>query len=303
MAVARRMVDAIDRFAASVGVSVDHANPVSEGITQRWEALRAAGVDDPGLRFACWVDLASVGGVVPPLLANCTDVGELLDTLVRFHPLWGDDEIALERTELRDARVRLRGPGGTAAHRDTRDAFFTLLARMVGQVTHPPVQPMREWHRAGGLDIVVFTAAQLSVRISAADPSLARMLIGYAEAQLDNHGGGWIDQVRQHIRSDLAVSAGLGSVAGRLAYSPRTLQQRLSDRGTTYSTLVDEERRVRAMILLANPALSVTRISVEVGFASVEGFSRAVRRWTGMSPTEWRVAQQHPTATPGQPVE
>jgi AraC-like DNA-binding protein len=281
-----RMVDVIDQFAASVGVRTNTHKP-DRGVATRWDALREGGVTDPGLRFATWVDLALIGGVIPPLLANCKDVGTLLETLVRFHPLWGDDDIVLERNASGRVQLRLSGREGQSVHPDTRDAFFAILARMLSQVTSPVVLPTREWHRGDGSDVVVFTETHLAVRLTAADPAIGHMLNGYAEAELANRGD-WLDQVRQMIRITLREGPTLREVANKLAYSPRTLQQRLADRGRSFSSLVDDERRIKALALLANLDLPVSRVAIEVGFGSVEGFSRAVRRWTDKSPTEWR---------------
>jgi AraC-like DNA-binding protein len=283
---AGRMIDVIDQFAASVGVPID-TRISGDGVAGRWDALRAAGVTDPGLRFASWIDLAMIGGVIPPLLANSKDVNTLLETLVRFHPLWGDDDIVLERNPSGRVHLRLSARHGQHVHADTRDAFFAILARMLGQVTSPAVQPVRQWYRSDGADVVVFTHTQLAVRLAAADPAIGHMLNGYAEAELANHGK-WLDQVRSAIRNTLREGPTLRDVANTLAYSPRTLQQRLADCDTSFSGLVDDERRLRALGLLSNLDLPVSTAAFEVGFRSVEGFSRAVRRWTHKSPTEWR---------------
>lgn len=135
------------------------------------------------------------------------------------------------------------------------------------------------------------TAGQVASPLASADPSIASMLIGYAEHALDENGG-WVADVRRIIRENLRTTPTLQAVAGRLSYSPRTLQQRLADHRTTFSELVDDERRTRAIALLSNQSAPISTVAFDVGFNSTEGFSRAFRRWTGMSPSAWRARLQ-----------
>jgi AraC-like DNA-binding protein len=40
--------------------------------------------------------------------------------------------------------------------------------------------------------------------------------------------------------------------------------------------------------LLSNPALKVEGVALSAGFGEVAAFSRAFKRWTGSSPTQYR---------------
>lgn len=286
------IVDAVDRFAASLGVAVKPSAGFHDPLEARWDALRSAGVANPGRKFAAWVDLAFVGGVMPMLLTNCPDVGSMVRTLIRFHPLWGTSEIEFESTDG-GARLSLTGPNGSAAHPDTSDAFYALLERTMAQVTDPPLRLVRgrlseaEPHNK----CVTLTGRQLKAPLVSADPALARILVGFAEAALAS-GGSWVGRVKSLIRSGLSTSVDLPMIARAMSMSPRSLQMALTEQGTTFSALVDDQRRSVALALLAETELSVTRIAFEVGFGSAEGFARAVRRWTGQSPSRWRAAQR-----------
>ncbi len=76
--------------------------------------------------------------------------------------------------------------------------------------------------------------------------------------------------------------------ASRLNVSERTLHRRLAREGLSYSALVDKAREEQARYLLSTSSLSLERISDLVGFAEATSFSRAFKRWTGMSPTGYR---------------
>jgi AraC-like DNA-binding protein len=77
-------------------------------------------------------------------------------------------------------------------------------------------------------------------------------------------------------------------VAELLNMSARTLQRRLGDVGTTYKEILDETRRVLALAYLSAPRHSVSDITYLLGFSAGSSFTRAFRRWTGQSPSDWR---------------
>lgn len=76
-------------------------------------------------------------------------------------------------------------------------------------------------------------------------------------------------------------------VAQRLSMSARTLKRRLSAEGTSYSELLDHERRARAEAMLTG-GRAIKEIAVRLGFADAAAFSHAFTRWTGKSPSQWR---------------
>jgi AraC-like DNA-binding protein len=137
-------------------------------------------------------------------------------------------------------------------------------------------------------DQLEFSTADLATPIAMADPAIAAVLVGYAETAVAQRAAGWEQRVRSAIRNDVSRVLSLGEVASRLLQSPRTLQQRLLEQGTSYAVLLDEERRLHALALLGNSALAISTVAHHCGYHSTEGFSRAVRRWTGSSPTDWR---------------
>lgn len=79
--------------------------------------------------------------------------------------------------------------------------------------------------------------------------------------------------------ADLATAMGL---------SRRSLQRRLCDLGWSYKRVLDDTRANLARRYLANPRHSLSEISFLLGFSEQSAFSRAFRRWHGMSPNEYR---------------
>ena len=80
----------------------------------------------------------------------------------------------------------------------------------------------------------------------------------------------------------------LEAVATTVGTSRRTLQRRLGQADSSYSELVDDVRLELARRLLGDRTTEITQIAGRIGFANPSGFSRAFRRWTGMSPRAYR---------------
>jgi AraC-like DNA-binding protein len=73
-----------------------------------------------------------------------------------------------------------------------------------------------------------------------------------------------------------------------LGRSERTLYRRLAAQGLTFGLVLDQVRKQRATDLLDNTHMSVERVAEALGFAETASFSRAFKRWKGMSPLRFR---------------
>lgn len=71
--------------------------------------------------------------------------------------------------------------------------------------------------------------------------------------------------------------------------SRRTLQRRLAESGQGYSRLVAEMRLARAVTLTGNRSSRFVDVARELGYSDAANFSRAFRRWTGVSPSQFRM--------------
>jgi AraC-like DNA-binding protein len=82
--------------------------------------------------------------------------------------------------------------------------------------------------------------------------------------------------------------AGEDNVARALEMSRRTLQRKLAVQGTSFRQLLDTTRHDLAQRFIEDPGQSIGEITFELGFARQSAFSRAFRRWTGMTPSDYR---------------
>lgn len=97
-----------------------------------------------------------------------------------------------------------------------------------------------------------------------------------------------VPRVQQELRPGKDGYPDLERMAERLHMSARTLRRRLQEEGTQYSALLDEARRRDALRLLGNETLDIQRVAELLGYADPANFTRAFRKWTGVTPTAYR---------------
>ena len=80
-------------------------------------------------------------------------------------------------------------------------------------------------------------------------------------------------------------------IAEALGVSPRTLHRRLADEHTSYSEILDQTRLMRAAALLKETDMKLLDITLMLGYENASSFTRAFRRWAGISPRDYRHLQ------------
>jgi len=83
-------------------------------------------------------------------------------------------------------------------------------------------------------------------------------------------------------RADVAFAAEMAGL------STRTLQRRLRQSGTSFSRILQEARFDLARTLLGDEAMKVIDVAMMAGYESPQHFSRAFRRFTGITPSQYR---------------
>lgn len=100
---------------------------------------------------------------------------------------------------------------------------------------------------------------------------------------------GWNYKVR-HFLQDIepAKYPDLNSLAKNLNLSSATLHRRLKEEGASYQMILDELRFDLASKILTNPDSSIENLAYELGYSERMAFERAFKKWSGMSPAEYR---------------
>ncbi len=92
------------------------------------------------------------------------------------------------------------------------------------------------------------------------------------------------------------------AAARELNMSTSALRHGLAKLGTSYSAIVETARADLAMANLEDGLKSIKEVAFRLGFSSPSNFSRAFKRWTGMSPLQFRAtAMRGEDSTAGTP--
>jgi AraC-like DNA-binding protein len=93
------------------------------------------------------------------------------------------------------------------------------------------------------------------------------------------------------------------AVARSMGMESSALRRRLARENTSYRQILESAYRDRAQHLMGTPELKLSQIATMLGFAELSVFTRAFRRWTGMTPTQWRrTAMTAEYAPPDPPI-
>jgi AraC-like DNA-binding protein len=77
-----------------------------------------------------------------------------------------------------------------------------------------------------------------------------------------------------------------------LGISVRSLRRRLTEEGVSYRDLVASVLQRAAQELLQNGHVSVDETARATGYSETTAFHRAFKRWTGVTPKEFRRTTQ-----------
>ena len=93
-----------------------------------------------------------------------------------------------------------------------------------------------------------------------------------------------------HAGAESNTCVGLARLGLRTAWVSRLGTDAAGDR--ILSAIRDEVRRQRSLLLLDNRALSVGEIAAQLGYTELPSFTRAFRKWTGMTPQAYRTQRE-----------
>ena len=142
-------------------------------------------------------------------------------------------------------------------------------------------------------DMLLLPLVTLDLPLVESTPELESEFEAYATALVRRMTprSGLVERVKDAIAEGFLTGAATeAAVAQRLVMTVRTMHRRLKEAGTSFRSIRSEFLRERAEGLLREPRVPISEVSYLVGYGEPSNFHRAFRRWTGLTPAEWRAA-------------
>jgi AraC-like DNA-binding protein len=269
-------------------------------------------LNDPlfGLHLAR-IQNPDVFGCVAALCRSASTVRESVDSFIDFIPVIHAPDVILELVEGKET-AEIRWSVGTDLgfnnQANYQAALLDLkLLQLVGGPGFRPSyvnlavdarpQDMAEleerlgcrFNKTKSENAIAFPTRLLDQPVTSSSRLLFKLLGGYLEQVKTAARTTSADRVQDYIRGSL--SSGTCSIercARKLGMSVRTLQAQLSEAGLNFSDLLGRQRIETAKTCLTQEHLSLDDVAALLGYAEQSSFGRAFKRWTGVSPRQFR---------------
>lgn len=214
-----------------------------------------------------------------------------------------DGELATITYQIRD--------DGISPRRQDAEYSLGLILRLIRayaggrcdpveiHLEHGPKVPRRNYEHAFACPVffsqtrnaVVLKAADLKIRSVALSDALADILEAQLRDRLEskNRMRSFGDRVEGALTpTSIQQKVSFGYLAQDMRISQSTLYRRLSSENKSFRRVLDGKREALAKRLLANSRMSIAEVASALGYAENASFTRAFRRWTKVSPRQFR---------------
>lgn len=309
----RQGIDAQQLFARHGIVLEDTGNPEAHVDVAASTALLSEAeqlLSDPslGINMARHAEYSSFGGLGLAIAAGGS-MGSVLQRIIRFHRLISD-VVEPEMSEDDDyVAIHFSAGGEHTPHPQAIQLVMASIVRLLRIRIDSQLNPVKvcaprvseEFHRVmaryfrapvetSSRFSLYFDRASARVQLQATDSQLAAMLdLTLSERLAEIDKGSLAVQLSLWIEQRLPEGEPpLAEAASAFCLSTRSLQRRLADEQTSWKKLIESTRKSLVERHLRSPNMSVTQLAFLLGFADVSSFSRAFKKWYGMTPTQFR---------------
>ncbi|HEX4938828.1 MAG TPA: AraC family transcriptional regulator ligand-binding domain-containing protein [Candidatus Kapabacteria bacterium] len=269
-------------------------------------------LNDPlfGLRLA-QIQEPDVYGCVTALCRASATMREAVDCLIKFIPVT-HSPAAMQELVVNDNIAMLRWGVRTDLGNNKQANYqaallnLKLLRQLGGQdfkpsyvklavdTRHKDIDELERqlgcrFHGRTTENVIAFPAPLLDKRIPSANRLLFKLLGGYLTRVKDAARTTLVDRVQDYIRSSLSEgNCTIERCAEKMDVSVRTLQAKLSESQLSFSDILEEQRIALAQSYLKQYQVSLDDVAANLGYSEQSSFGRAFKRWTGMTPKQFR---------------
>ena len=141
------------------------------------------------------------------------------------------------------------------------------------------------------LDGLLFSPETLARPNILGDEGISRYLISHLDVELSRiaEPASLVTRAKAAIAQSLSEGMPrMAEIARGLGLSARSFHRRLADHDMSFQSLTEDTRRELAEGLLHDERHSLAEIAFLTGFSEQSSFTRAFKRWTGMTPASYR---------------
>jgi AraC-like DNA-binding protein len=287
--------------------------PLPEFVAMFERAVEVTGDDGLPLRVGAAIRPRHYG-LLGFVAMHCATLGEAIEQLERYELLVG--EISRSRLQRHGERAELlwrwphRGAPPPVLAQSSLAGWIAYARWLTGrddlrgeayfQFPRPrDLSAYRELARGSPLHFggdetkLVFSSTYLSLPIVQADPDMRGVVQAQAHALMRELAGEpeFVREVKTVLARGLPAGRGtLAATAGAMQLGERALQRRLEAQGVSFQQVLDAVRHNQAQTYLRDARVSLADVAFLLGYSEQSAFQRAFRRWSGMTPLQFRTA-------------
>lgn len=251
-------------------------------------------------------------GVLGLSWRTCSWAGEIFERCERYFKLLSDTYVFQVEDIGSTSTIYLHRDAHRKGVELSNEATFSATVVVLQAMTEKPINPIHvafkhsppkrldDYSKAFQCPVhfnqesnyMTYATNDLRLRTAKADASINHFLVERVEEEMKGmeiSASKIISDAEILIKNVLPSGIpGIVQIGEHMGMSNRTLTRRLSEEGTTFRNLIKKIQEEVAKDLLNNSSRNIAEIAFETGFSEQSAFNRAFKRWTGLSPLEFR---------------